>query len=122
MRDPHIHAEKTLLPGFGNAQMRDFIARATGMACDLPKTAGTGCRVRRPIVMTSTVPERVTCLPCREWAAAQLRGEIASAEALLGLPDSSDWSVPAGDRAAIAGQLTADRAMLARYETQEARS
>jgi hypothetical protein len=71
MRDPHIHVEKTPVPGFGHAAMRALITEATGLVPDLPKTVGTGCGRRRPIAMTSTVPERVTCLACRDWARAE---------------------------------------------------
>src|SRR5256885_14503885 len=70
MKDPHIHVEKTPMPGFGHAAIRVLITEATGLVPDLPKTVGTGCGRRRPIAMTSTVPERVTCLACRDWARA----------------------------------------------------
>jgi hypothetical protein len=89
MRDPHIHVEKTPMPGFGHVAMRSLITEAIGLVPDLPKTVGTGCGRRRPIAMTSTVPEKVTCLPCREyaraeyltWAAmAQVAAELAEAE------------------------------------------
>ncbi len=43
MKDPHIHAEKTPMPGFGHAATRALIIQATGLVPDLPKTAGTGC-------------------------------------------------------------------------------
>ena len=71
MRDPYVHAEKTLLPGFGHQAIRALLTDALGVAPDLPKTVGTGCGLRRPLSSTSTVPEQITCLPCREW----LRGE-----------------------------------------------
>ncbi len=71
MRDPHIHAEKTSLPGFGHKAIRALITDAVGVVPDLPKTVGTGCGLRRPFASTSTVPEEITCLACREW----LRGE-----------------------------------------------
>jgi hypothetical protein len=89
MRDPYIHAEKAPMPGFGHAAMRALIAEATGLVPDLPKTVGTGCGVRRPIAMTSTRPEAITCLPCREWAheeyltwagIARAAAELAEAE------------------------------------------
>jgi hypothetical protein len=89
MKDPHIHVEKTPVPGFGHAAVRALITEATGLVPDLPKTVGTGCGRRRPIAMTSTVPERVTCLACRDygraeyltWAAiAQVTAELAEAE------------------------------------------
>lgn len=71
MKDPHIHVEKTPMPGFGRMAMRSIITEAIGLVPDLPKTVGTGCGRRRPIAMTTTVPECVTCLGCREYARAQ---------------------------------------------------
>ena len=60
-----------LLPGFGHQAIRALITDALGVTPDLPKTVGTGCGLRRPLASTSTVPEEITCLACREW----LRGE-----------------------------------------------
>jgi hypothetical protein len=71
MRDPYVHAEKTSLPGFGHKAIQALLADALGVIPDLPKTVGPGCGLRRPFTSTSTVPEKITCLPCREW----LRGE-----------------------------------------------
>ena len=71
MKDPHVHAEKTSLPGFGHKAIQALITDALGVTPDLPKTVGTGCGLRRPFASTSTVPEQITCLSCREW----LRGE-----------------------------------------------
>lgn len=71
MKDPHIHAERTPMPGFGHAATRQLIADAIGIAPDLPKTVATGCGRRRPIAMTSTTPEVITCLACRDWARAE---------------------------------------------------
>lgn len=71
MRDPHIHVEKTPMPGFGHPAMRALITEATGLVPGLPKAVGTACGRRRPIAMTSAVPERVTCLDCRDWARAE---------------------------------------------------
>ena len=68
MRDPHIHVERTPLPGFGHQATRTMIVEAIGLAPDLPKTVTTGCGRRRPFAMTSTAPESVTCLACREYA------------------------------------------------------
>jgi hypothetical protein len=85
VKDPHVHMEKTIAPGFGNAAMRDLLTAATGLAADLPKTVGTGCGRRRPIAMTSTVPEHVTCLACREWARAERLQWAEMAESLLAL-------------------------------------
>ena len=66
-----MHAEKTSLPGFGHKAIQALITDALGVTPDLPKTVGTGCGLRRPFASTSTVPEQITCLSCREW----LRGE-----------------------------------------------
>jgi hypothetical protein len=68
MKDPHIHVEKVPMPGFGHVATRALITQAIGLVPDLPKTVGTGCGRRRPIAMTSTVPENVTCLACRDYA------------------------------------------------------
>jgi hypothetical protein len=67
MRDPYVHAEKTSLPGFGHKAVQALITDALGVVPDLPKTVGTGCGLRRSFASTSTVPEQITCLPCREW-------------------------------------------------------
>ena len=90
MKDPHVHTEKTPMPGFGHAAARRLIVQATGLVPDLPKTVGTGCGVRRPLAMTSTTPEKITCLACRDWACAEYltwagiartAAELAEAEA-----------------------------------------
>lgn len=71
MKDPHVHVEKTPMPGFGHAAIRSLITEAIGLVPDLPKTVATGCGRRRPIAMTATVPETITCLACREYARGQ---------------------------------------------------
>jgi hypothetical protein len=115
VKDLDVHTEKTPVPGFGSAALRDVLTSVTGLGADLPKTVGTGCGRRRPIAMTSMIPERITCLACREYAAGELRQEIASAESLLALPESSDWRLPADKREIIAGQAQEHRTLLARY-------
>ena len=99
MKDPHIHAEKTPMPGFGHASVRAIITEATGLVPDLPKTVSTGCGVRRPIAMTSTRPEAITCLACRVWARAEylLWAGMAHAAAEL---------AAAEPRAAVAAKTT----------------
>ncbi len=77
MRDPHIHVEKTPMPGFGHPAMRALSTEATGLAPDLPKTVGTGCGRRRPIARTSTcggfraacgpVPDPLLTWGSRRW-------------------------------------------------------
>ncbi len=66
-RDTLIHAEKTAL-GFGQAELRNFLAGVTGLTGDLPRTCGTWCGKRRPLARTSKIPENVTCDPCRAAA------------------------------------------------------
>ena len=115
MRDPYVHAEKTSLPGFGHKAIRALITDALGATPDLPKTVGTGCGLRRPLASTSTVPEEITCLPCRDW----LRGEClfwadtaARALELAAGPDWPGW--PSADD--LRGEECTYRALAARIE------
>jgi hypothetical protein len=62
----HIHVDADL---HADADMRSRLASTFGVAGDLPSHATTGCGLRVPYATTSTAPERVTCLPCREYAA-----------------------------------------------------
>jgi hypothetical protein len=118
MRDPHIHAEKTPMPGFGHASLRAIITEATGLVPDLPKTVSTGCGVRRPIAMTSARPEAITCLACRDWARAEYLTWAGMARAAAELAEAMP-------RAAIAAKTTPAelldeertyRALAARFE------
>jgi hypothetical protein len=99
MRDPHIHAEKTPMPGFGHAAIGAIITEAIGVAPSLPKTVGTGCGVRRPFAMTSTAPEKITCLACRDWARAEYLLWAGMAHAAAELAEAEP-------RAAIAAMAT----------------
>ena len=85
-----------LLPGFGHKAIRALITDALGVTPDLPKTVGTGCGLRRPLASTSTVPEEITCLACREWLRARVpvlgghrrpRARAAGAGGPAGFPD-----------------------------------
>ena len=58
MRDPYVHAEKTSLPGFGHQAIRALITDALGVTPDLPKTAGTGCGLRRRSRRPAPSPRR----------------------------------------------------------------
>ena len=86
MRDPHIHVEHdiTILT---HAEIRAFIASRVGVIVSTPKTVSTGCNVRRPYAMTSTIPAHVTCLPCREFAYKTYtdRAQMAHTALSLGL-------------------------------------
>jgi hypothetical protein len=66
--DPHIHVDVKL---GGDVAARDILASTFGLAADAPATVATGCGAQVPLAMTSTRPERVTCLPCREFAHGQ---------------------------------------------------
>jgi hypothetical protein len=101
VKDPHVHAEKTPMPGFGHAATRALIVQATGLVPDLPKTVRTGCGVRRPLAMTSTVPEKITCLACRDWARAEYLTWAGIAHAAAELAE-------AGPRAAVGATTTPD--------------
>lgn len=115
MKDPHVHVEKTQVPGVpgvGYAVMRDLIADALGLATDLPKTVPTGCGRRRPAAMTSTVPETVTCLACREHARAE---RISAAEACESLAADPELAARAGAAPeALAAQALEHREFAAR--------
>ena len=115
MHDPYVHAEKTPLPGFGHHAIRALLTDALGVAPDLPKTVGTGCCLRRPLASTSTVPEEITCLACREW----LRGECLfwadTAARGLELAARPDWpGSPTADD--LRAEERTYRAMAARSE------
>jgi hypothetical protein len=116
VKDLDVHTEKTPAAGFGSAALRDFLTSVTGLGADLPGTVTTGCGRQRQMAMTSIIPERITCRDCRRYVAGQLRQEIASAESLLSLPESSDWHLPAGKRKLITREAEDNRALLARYE------
>jgi len=63
--DPHVHAELNVV---SVAQLRSRLTQVVGRAVSIPTSITTGCGQRRPLAATSHIPERVTCLPCREHA------------------------------------------------------
>ncbi|GAA4811213.1 hypothetical protein [Streptomyces ziwulingensis] len=64
--DPHLHVEqKTTQAG---AAVRNVIASTFGLVPDEPGIVTTGCGREVPYAMTSSRPESVTCLSCREHA------------------------------------------------------
>jgi hypothetical protein len=89
--DPHVHAEAHVV---GVAQRRARLSRAIGRAVSIPTTVPTGCGQRRPLAATSPIPERVTCLPCRDHAR---RAHDAFATALESVP-----APPVADPAVVA--------------------
>jgi hypothetical protein len=112
MRDPYVHAEKTSLPGFGHQAIRALITDALGVAPDLPKTTGTGCGLRRPLASTSTVPEEITCLVCREWLRSECLFWAETAARALGLAGRPGFPTAEDLR----GEERTYRALAARFE------
>ena len=112
MRDSLIHVEKQQM--LTHAEMRALIVEATGLAVDAPKTvAATGCGKRRRYAMTSTVPERVTCLACREHAQHEHTELAEMIEAALRLPGT----VSDADRECYAGAALQRRGLAKRFAT-----
>jgi hypothetical protein len=101
MKDPRVHVEKTPMPGLGHAAARGLIVQATGLVPDLPKTVGTGCGVRRPLAMTSTTPEKIACLACRDLACAEYL-------TWAGIVHAAAEPAEAEPRAAVAAKATPD--------------
>lgn len=96
--DPHIHVEAGLGSG---AATRNVLAATFGLVGNLPTEVRTGCGLRTPLARTSSAPESVTCLPCREHAAERHR-RLADLVATLGpLPGSP---VAADDAAGAAAR------------------
>jgi hypothetical protein len=56
--DLHVHVEGSLVD---RARIRAALTQALGRSPALPTTVTTGCRQRRPLAMTSVLPDRVTC-------------------------------------------------------------
>ncbi|MFE0026729.1 hypothetical protein [Amycolatopsis sp. NPDC059021] len=81
--DLHVHIGKDLN---GDAAVRGMVASTFGLAGDLPGVVTTGCGLRVPRAKTSALPERVTCLACREHAVREHLGRADQIERLAGLP------------------------------------
>jgi hypothetical protein len=66
MTDPHIHVDRKVLEA--GPDYRNVVTSLLGVVPDKPSVVTTGCGQEVPYAMTSTRPESVTCLPCREHA------------------------------------------------------
>jgi hypothetical protein len=66
--DPHVHVDAKL---HADAAVRTLMASTFGLAGDLPSRVTAGCGLDVPYAMTSSRPESVTCLACREYAHQQ---------------------------------------------------
>lgn len=64
--DPHIHVEQQVVRA--GVDVRNAVTSLLGVAPDAPSVVTTGCGHRVPFAMTSTRPESVTCLACRDHA------------------------------------------------------
>ena len=79
MDDPHIHVAADIGAGLAT---RKVLASTFGLVADSPSVVESGCGRDVPVAMTSRKPESVTCLPCREHAAAQHREAAEQVERL----------------------------------------
>ncbi|MBM7806854.1 hypothetical protein JOD57_002691 [Geodermatophilus bullaregiensis] len=84
MADPHVHVERDVV--LGRARAREVLTTAVGRVPDSAIGVRTGCGQRRPYAATSPVPERVTCLPCREHARSAHLGWARTLEGVAGSP------------------------------------
>ncbi|MFG1920309.1 hypothetical protein [Cryptosporangium sp. NPDC048952] len=66
--DPHIHVTVDLGT---ETETRNLLSSTFGLVADRPSVVKAGCGRRVPFAMTAQQPEHVTCLPCRDYAAAR---------------------------------------------------
>ncbi|RJL22048.1 hypothetical protein [Bailinhaonella thermotolerans] len=107
--DPHIHVERKVLKS--GAAFRNLMVSSLGRAPDAPTVVTTGCGRQVPYAMTSSRPESVTCLPCREHAHREHLRYAEQLERLARMPGSA---LPA-DQAVQAAQWA--RAQARKYST-----
>jgi hypothetical protein len=82
-RDPHVHAEAGIVD---RGRIRAVLTQVVGRAPVLATTVTTACRERRPVALTSVLPERVTCLACRESARESHLRAAGQLESMASLP------------------------------------
>ncbi|MEU1275884.1 hypothetical protein [Streptomyces sp. NPDC005799] len=85
--DRHVHVDARMLRD--GPAVRGMPAATFGLVGDAPSTVTTGCGQRVPYAMTSRRPESVTCLPCREHAAAEHLRQAERLERLAGSPGTT---------------------------------
>ena len=79
MSDPHVHSDDGRLPRSG---IRGMIATASFRVRGVPLLSVTGCgKLRRYVPSTSSTPEQVTCVACRDWSRAKYLEVAGEAEA-----------------------------------------
>lgn len=67
--DPHIHVEQRVLNA--GPDFRNVMSSVLGRVPDAPSVVTTGCGLDVAYAMTSSRPESVTCLGCREHASRE---------------------------------------------------
>ncbi|MDF5751424.1 hypothetical protein [Spongiactinospora sp. TRM90649] len=102
--DPHIHVEQKVMQA--GAAYRNLIVSLLGRVPDSPSVVTTGCGLQVPYAMTSSRPESVTCLACREHAHREHLRFADMVERLSRMPGSA---IP-GDQAAEAVRGARERA------------
>jgi hypothetical protein len=100
--DPHIHVDVDL---HADVAVRNMMSATFGLAGDLPSHASTGCGLQVPYAMTSTRPDNVTCLACREYAQRRYL-ELAAYVGRLSRTPGTDVDIR--ERAALATEQYLD--------------
>ena len=98
--DPHIHVELRVLSA--GPDLRNVMSSALGRVPDRPSVVTTGCGLNVPYAMTSSRPESVTCLACREHACREYQASAEQFERLGSLPG---MNVTAGQMASAVERL-----------------
>ncbi|MEE6257067.1 hypothetical protein [Plantactinospora sonchi] len=102
--DPHIHVQqRAARAGY---DVRGLLASTFGLVADAPAVVSTGCGRQVPYAMTSSRPESVTCLACREHAHQEHLRFADQVEQLGRMPGS----VVTADQAALAARRHRDLA------------
>ncbi|MEV6342585.1 hypothetical protein [Actinoplanes sp. NPDC051851] len=83
------------------AAVRNLTASVFGLVGELPTEVTAGCGKRVPYAMTSTRPESVTCLACREHAHTQ---HLRFAEQIVTMGPTPGITIPATDIARAAAE------------------
>lgn len=64
--DPHIHVQRNVAEA--GPDYRNVVTSVLGVVPERPSVVTTGCGREVPYAMTSSRPESVTCLACRDHA------------------------------------------------------
>jgi hypothetical protein len=82
--DPHIHVERQVMRA--GADFRNAVVSLLGAVPDAPSVVTTGCGLQVAYAMTSSRPESVTCLACREHAHREYQRLADQLGRLSGMP------------------------------------